>query len=332
MTQPAPAASADDVAAVRRFNRFYTRLIGALDRQHLASPFSLGEMRVLYELAHWTDSADDAPTASDIVSRLGLDAGYVSRMLRDFEERTLIARTRSSHDGRQQHVRLTAKGRRTFSALELRASRAVDDMLGALPAHARADLLVAMRRIETILAPGDPEGGTAASDTPPAFILRDPQPGDLGWVVSRHGALYAREYAWDLSFEVLVARVAADFFAQHDPRCERGWIAERDGANGRENIGSVFLVRHPDREGVAKLRMLLVEPTARGIGLGKRLVDECTRFARESGYHTITLWTNSVLEAARGIYAAAGYRLVHSEPYDGFGRTGLVSETWELTL
>lgn len=319
-----PTVPAEDIAAVRRFSRLYTREIGALDREHLATPFALGEARVLYELAHWTDTHDAPPTASALVQTLALDAGYLSRMLRDFIDRGLVARTRSTDDARQQLLRLTAKGRRMFDKLEARTIDTVGTLLASIAPSARHEMVLAMQTIERALATRD-------ADSAPSYRLREPGPGDLGWVTSRHGALYADEYQWDMSFEVLVARVAADFFEQHDPSCERGWIAERDTNRGVERLGSVFLVRHPEREGVAKLRLLLVEPSARGLGLGKRLVQECTTFARASGYHTITLWTNSVLVAARGIYAAQGYQLVETHPYHMFGHD-LVSETWELTL
>lgn len=323
---PSPADTADAVARVRHFNRVYTRLIGVLDRKHLASPFSLGEMRVLYEIAHWSDTRDEAPTASQIVQVLAVDPGYLSRTLRDFEAKGLIARSAADHDARQRELRLTAKGKRTFAGLETRAASAVEHMLAPIADGDRTRLLAAMRTVEEVLQPTAPSASSGLS-----YILRGPRAGDLGWVVSRHGALYSREFRWNADFEVLVARIATDFFAQHDPKRERCWIAERDGANGPENIGSVFIVQHPEREGVAKLRLLLVEPSARGIGLGKRLVDECTHFAREAGYHTITLWTNANLLAARGIYTAAGYRLVASEPYLGYGHA-LVGETWELSL
>lgn len=316
----------DAIARVRHFNRIYTRLIGVLDREHLASPFSLGEMRVLYEIAHWTDSRDVAPTASQLVQVLTVDPGYLSRTLRDFETRGLIARSAADHDARQRELRLTAKGKRTFAGLETRAASAVETMLEPVSDGDRTRLLNAMRTIEDVLQPSAPAASSGLS-----YILRGPRAGDLGWVVSRHGALYSREHRWTTDFEVFVARIATDFFSQHDPKRERCWIAERDGAEGPENIGSVFIVKHPERAGVAKLRLLLVEPSARGIGLGKRLVDECTRFAREAGYHTITLWTNANLLAARGIYAAAGYKLVASEPYNGYGHE-LVGETWELAL
>jgi DNA-binding MarR family transcriptional regulator/GNAT superfamily N-acetyltransferase len=315
---------AADVAAVRRFSRLYTREIGALDREHLATPFALGEARVLYELAHWAETHENAPTASALVQTLALDAGYLSRMLHDFIDRGIVARTRSTDDARQQLLRLTAKGRRLFDKLEARTIDTVGALLATVTPTARREMVQAMQTIERALGTRDTPGA-------PSYRLREPGPGDLGWVTSRHGALYAEEYQWDSSFEVLVARVAADFFEQHDRSCERGWIAERDTTSGVERLGSVFLVKHPERPGVAKLRLLLVEPAARGLGLGKRLVQECTAFARARGYSTITLWTNSVLVAARGIYASQGYQMVETHPYHMFGHD-LVSETWELAL
>lgn len=336
MSEPLSTAPRPDrVADVRRFNRLYTRRIGALDASHLGSDFSLAEARVLYELAHAADAADGGPTATGIGRALGLDAGYLSRMLRGFERRGLVERTRSSRDARRSHLRLTAAGRTAFAGLDERAGRDVAAMLGALAERDQERLLGAMHTVERVLAGAstpvapDPVAPDPVAPDPvtPAFRLRAPGPGDLGWVVARHGVLYAREHGWDTRFEALVARIVADFVDQHDPARERCWIAERDGAN----VASVFLVRHPERANVARLRLLLVEPSARGLGLGQRLVDECTRFARAAGYHTITLWTNSVLVAARRLYEAAGYRLVDEAPHHSFGHA-LVGQTWELTL
>jgi len=321
---------AERVDAVRRFNRFYTRRIGALDAGHLQSPFSLGEVRVLYELAHWGDTGRSAPTASDIGRELSLDAGYLSRLLRDFETRGLVERTPSPNDARQQLLRLTDAGRAAFAELDARAASEVATLLAELPDAAQTRLLAAMRAVQEVMGGALPEAAAAPREKSP-FALRRPRAGDLGWVVARHGALYAEEYGWDERFEGLVARIVADFVEHHDPRRERCWIAERDGIDGPEKIGSVLLVRHPERPGVAKLRLLLVEPRARGLGVGRRLVDECTRFARRTGYHTITLWTNSVLTSARRIYQAAGYRLVGEERHHSFGHR-LVGQTWELTL
>jgi len=327
-----PTAAGERIEIVRRFNRFYTRQIGALDRGHLDSPFSLGEVRVLYELAHWADAHRQPPTATDLGRQLGLDAGYLSRLLRDFERRGLVERTPSSSDGRQQLLQLTTEGRTTVADLEARARADVAALLASLGDEEQRRLLAAMQTVEAVLAPTSdgrpPPAGAAGA---PPFILRPPHAGDFGWVVARHGALYAREYGWDERFEALVARIVADFVEHQDARRERCWIAERDGENGPENVGSVFLVRHPEREGVAKLRLLLVDPSARGLGVGRRLVDECTRFARHAGYHTITLWTNSVLVSARRIYEAAGYRLVDESPHHSFGHD-LVGQTWELAL
>ncbi|HEX6939929.1 MAG TPA: bifunctional helix-turn-helix transcriptional regulator/GNAT family N-acetyltransferase, partial [Longimicrobiales bacterium] len=226
---------------------------------------------------------------------------------------------RSPRDGRRHLLALTDRGREAFAALDAASSAEVEGLLRGV-AEAEADRLVgAMRTIERLL------GGSPGSQEP--VVLRPPRSGDLGWVVQRHGELYAREYGWDMTFEALVAGIVADFVRNYDPERERGWIAERGG----ENVGSVFLVKHPEREGVAKLRLLLVEPSARGLGIGTRLVGECTRFAREAGYHTITLWTNSVLHAARRIYEREGYRLVEEEPHHSFGHD-LVGQTWELKL
>jgi DNA-binding MarR family transcriptional regulator/GNAT superfamily N-acetyltransferase len=306
------------VGAVRRFNRFYTRQIGVLRDRMLESPFSLAELRVLYELAHRTD-----PTAAELGKELGLDAGYLSRILRDLEKRGLIERTPSETDGRRSIVRLSDGGREAFSGLDARSRTEVEGMLGGLSAAEQRRVVDAMRTIESLLG-AEPEPGAAKAP----FLIRSHQPGDMGWVVHRHGVLYAREYGWDERFEGLVARIVADFIQSFDARRERCWIAEREG----EIVGSVFLVKHPETpETVAKLRLLLVEPSARGLGIGKRLVDECTRFARQAGYQKITLWTNSVLHAARRIYQAAGYRLVHEEPHESFGQD-LIGQTWELEL
>ncbi|HLT02614.1 MAG TPA: bifunctional helix-turn-helix transcriptional regulator/GNAT family N-acetyltransferase [Geminicoccaceae bacterium] len=300
------------VAAVRRFNRFYTRQIGVLEEGLAQSPFSLTEARVLYELAQ-----RERPTAAELGRDLGLDAGYLSRILRGFEDKGLIARRPSDTDGRQSLVALTAAGRAAFDRLE-RATRAqIAAMLQPLSARAQGRLLQAMATIEALLS------GGGESRVP--YVLRTHQPGDLGWIVQRHGALYAEEYGFDETFEGLVAEIVAQFARGHDPTRERCWIAERDGVA----VGSVMLVRAA--EDVAKLRLLLVEPEARGLGIGARLVEECTRFARRAGYRTITLWTNSMLHAARRIYQNAGYRLVRAEPHHSFGHD-LIGETWELTL
>jgi DNA-binding MarR family transcriptional regulator/GNAT superfamily N-acetyltransferase len=314
---PAGRVPDDRVAAVRRFNRRYTRVIGVLNEGLLASEFSLTEVRVLYELAH-----SDAPTASELGAALGIDAGYMSRILGGFARRRLLARDPSPEDGRRSHLRLTRQGREVFARLDALASDEIRALLAPLPDPAQRRLLGAMREVERLLG-----GDAAATPEPRAapIVIRPPAPGDLGWVVHRHGALYAHEYGWDERFEALVARIVAEFGERHDPRRERCWIAEHEG----EIAGSVFLVRKSKT--VAKLRLLLVEPSARGLGVGTRLVDECVRFARQAGYRTVTLWTNSVLHAARRIYEAAGFRLVHEEPHESFGHQ-LVGQTWELEL
>jgi DNA-binding MarR family transcriptional regulator/GNAT superfamily N-acetyltransferase len=303
------------VEIVRGFNRFYTRKIGILREGHLDSPFSLSEVRVMYELFHRA-----SPSAAELAQDLGLDPGYLSRMLSGFERRGLIERKPSALDGRRSLLSLTEQGRATFAPLDERARDEIEGLLGPLAPAARSRLVAAMQSIENVLgAPGAPEQRREP------YILRPHQPGDMGWVVHRHGVLYAQEYGWDERFEALVARIVADFIQHEDPRRERCWIAEKDG----EIVGSVFLVRQSDE--VAKLRLLYVEPEARGFGIGKRFVTECIRFARQAGYRTITLWTNDVLTAARRIYEDAGFRLVHQESHRSFGHD-LVSETWELTL
>lgn len=300
----------DTIAAVRRFNRFYTRQVGALREGLLDSPFTLTETRVLYELAH-----RDELTASDLGRDLGLDGGYLSRILARFEADGLIARAPSEADRRRAVLRLTRKGKAAFAPLDAGAREEVAAWLGGLPAPAQTELVAAMGRIETLLEPAHAR----------PYVIRPPRAGDIGWVVSRHGALYAAEYGFDARFEALVATVAGAFLANHDPARERCWIAERDGVN----LGSVFLVRADDE--LAKLRLLLVEPTARGQGIGRRLVEECLAFARAAGYRRITLWTNDVLLAARRIYQQAGFQLVRSEPHRMFG-PAIVGEDWDLTL
>ena len=305
--------SRDDVAAVRRFNRFYTRQVGALDERLLASQFSLTEVRVLYELAH-----RDGVTASVLGKELAIDAGYLSRIVRRFARRGLVRRVPSRADGRQSILGLTAKGREVFAGLDAMASEEIDVMLAPLPPADRRRLVSSMQRIQRALEPGD------AADREP-YVLRPPQPGDLGWVIHRHGVLYADEYGWDERFEALVAGVIADYVKNHDPARERCWIAERDG----EIVGSVFVVKKSAT--IAQLRLLYVEPMARGLGIGKRLVDECIRFAKRTRYRTLMLWTQRSLLAARHIYAAAGFTLVQEEQHESFGHS-LVAEVWQLEL
>jgi len=299
-------------SSVRGFNRFYTKQIGLLRKGYLDSPFSLAEVRILYELAHST-----RPTASDLSKRLDLDPGYLSRTLRTFEKSGLIARRPSKADGRQSHLSLTGKGRKAFSPLDKKSDNETSAMLGKLSPLEQKQLVEAMHTIERLLGPPWPQQSS--------YRLRRHRPGDMGWVIHRHGALYKQEYGWGERFEALVAEIAAKFIHNYDARRERCWIAEKDGAI----IGFVFLVRHTDK--VAKLRLLLVEPSARGLGLGHRLVDECIRFARKAGYRTITLWTQSNLHAARHLYKKAGFRLMNEEPNESFGYS-LVSETWTLVL
>jgi DNA-binding MarR family transcriptional regulator/GNAT superfamily N-acetyltransferase len=302
------------VQAVRRFNRFYTRQIGLLADGLLATPFGLTEARVLYELAH-----DEGTTATELGDELRLDAGYLSRILRGFEGRGLVAREPSPGDRRRYLLTLTAAGHAAFAVLDAASRTQIEGMLGELDAADSERLVGALETVQRLLSP-------QPSRRSP-YLLRPHHAGDMGWVVQRHGVLYNREYGWDEQFEALVAEIVAGFVRDFDGRRERCWIAERDG----ENVGSVFLVRHPERDGVAKLRLLLVEPHVRGLGIGRRLVQECTRFARQAGYHTIMLWTNRVLHAARRIYEQEGYRLVLEEPHHSFGHH-LVGQTWELTL
>src|SRR5438552_5643073 len=304
------------VDAVRRFNRFYTKQIGVLQEHLLESPFSLAEARVIYELAH-----HDHTTAKGLGNELGLDAGYLSRMLRGFQKRGLIDAKRSETDGRQTLLRLSARGQTAFAKLNRDSGADVGAMLRQLPEDAQRRLVSAMQTMEGILRP---QPGPGPGPQVP-YVLRSPRPGDMGWVVQRHGELYAQEYGWDEQFEALVAEIVAKFIKQYDPKRERCWIAERDG----QNVGSVFLVRESDT--VARLRLLLVEPRARGLGIGHRLVDECIRFARRAGYRKVTLWTNSVLDAARHIYERAGFQLVREEPHHSFGHD-LIGQTWDLDL
>jgi DNA-binding MarR family transcriptional regulator/GNAT superfamily N-acetyltransferase len=307
-----------DVHAARRFNRFYTKRIGVLHYQStLKSPFSLTEVRVLYELAHRAGPL----TASTLCRELGLDAGYLSRILLGFRRRGLIARRPSARDGRQSHLGLSARGRAVFAPLERRQHEDVAAMLKPLGPAGRASAVAAMRRIETLLEDGPPAPGQGK----PIYTLRQHRPGDMGWVIARHGDLYAREYGWDIGFEALVARIAADFIDKFDSKRERCWIAEMDG----EIVGSVFVVRKSDT--VAKLRLLIVDPKARGLGLGRRLVGECIAFARKAGYRKLTLWTNDALHAARAIYVQAGFTLTARAPHRSFGKN-LVGETWDLAL
>ena len=306
------SATSERVEAVRRFNRFYTQKIGALREGLLDSPFSLAEVRVLYELCQRKD-----PTASELAKDLALDAGYLSRILRSFTKRGLIARRPSVSDNRRTHLSLTKKGQRTFAPLNARSQNDVADVIANLSPTDQSRLIAAMTTIERLLGP--------KSESKVPYIIRLHQNGDMGWIIHRHGTLYAQEYRWDEQFEGLVAEIVAKFIRSHDPKRERCWIAEKDG----EIVGSVFLVQRSKT--VGQLRLLLVEPSARGLGIGARLVDECIRFARQAGYRKITLWTNDVLHAARHIYQQAGFQLIHEGPHHSFGHD-LVEQTWELVL
>ncbi len=301
------------VGAVRQFNRFYTRKIGVLREGLLGSQLSLTEGRVLFELAQ-----REPATASALAQELELDAGYLSRILGGFDRRGLIDRRASERDGRQIILCLTDRGRDSFAAINARSHDQIKAILGELRPSDQVLLVGALETVERLLGGGREGSG-------PSYILRPHQPGDIGWVIHRHGALYAEEYGLDHSFEALVARVGAAFLENFDARRERCWIAERSG----EIVGSVLLVK--DSEEVAKLRLLYVEPKARGLAIGSRLVSECIGFARRAGYRTITLWTNDVLVSARRIYQAAGFHLVREEPHHSFGRD-LMGQYWELPL
>ncbi|MCK1715765.1 MULTISPECIES: helix-turn-helix domain-containing GNAT family N-acetyltransferase [unclassified Bradyrhizobium] len=315
---PSPSSSAtdqvcdDQVQAVRAFNRFYTRKLGVLDQQLLKTPFSLSEARVLYELAHGGEQS-----AKEIGVALGLDAGYLSRIVQNFDESGLIVRKPLATDRRQYQLSLTAKGRQAFAKLDRVTQEDVAAMLRALPAEDRTRLTGAMEAIERLL-------GLPRTPAPRA-ILREPRPGDMGWVVQSHGALYASEYGFDSGFEALVAEIVAKYMTSYDGSRERCWIADIEG----RPVGSVFLVKASDD--VAKLRLLLLDPAARGQGLGQRLVAECVSFARACGYRRMTLWTQSILVAARHIYEGAGFKLVATEPHRSFGQN-LIGETWERNL
>ena len=300
--------------AVRDFNRFYTRRIGALGAGHLGSPFSLTDVRVLYELAH-----RDRPTATELAQALDLDKGYLSRTLRRFHRLGLVDSAGHAGDRRRKGLRLTPKGARAFAPLDRRARDEIVAMLESLPAAEQQRIVDAMITIRASL------DVSRKQDEQPDYILRPHRPGDMGWVVHRHGAIYTQEYGWNDRFEALVARVVAEFLEKFDPARERCWIAERNG----EIVGSVFVVAKSRT--VAKLRLLLVEPSARGLGIGSRLVDEVIEFARRVGYRKIILWTQRELTSARRIYKSAGFRLVSEEDHEMFGMP-LRAETWEMKL
>ena len=303
----------ETVTAVRRFNRFYTRAIGVLDRAYLGGPYTLAESRVLYEIAH-----AEPVTPGAIAAPLDLDAGYLSRMLGRLERDGLIARERSASDGRSVTLRLTPRGRDQFATLDARSAALVRTLLGDLSGAERARLTGALDAARGLL-----EG--EARDAP--IVLRPHQAGDMGWVVERHALVYGQEYGWGAGIEGVTARICADFLEHYDPARERCWVAERGG----ERLGCVFLVKEPDTADVARLRLLLLTPEARGLGLGRKLVDECVGFARAAGYREVVLWTHAVLTAARSIYAQTGFQVTETWTHDEFGKTE-VSETWRLTL
>ena len=302
--------SSQRIAVLRRFNRFYTNRIGVLREGLSQSGFSLTQARVLYELANRKDT-----TATELGAALDLDAGYLSRILRAFERQGLLTKAQSATDRRQSILRLTGAGRAAFAPLDAAAHEEAERLLSRLSDTDQEALLSSMRRVEALL--GEP--------STVSWTTRPPLPGDLGWVVQRHGALYAAEYGFSEKFEALVARVAGDFLTQHDPARERCWIVEQEGVR----LGSVFLMRASDD--IGKLRLLIVEPTARGRGIGRQLVATYIAFARDAGYRRLTLWTNDILLAARGIYRAAGFRLIASAPHNDFG-PAIVGEDWELDL
>ena len=309
---PAPSPDLERrVAAVRRFSRFYTRQLGLLREGLNDTRFSLTEGRVLYELAH-----RDPTTATALAAELDLDPGYLSRILRRFGEDGLVAKKRAPNDGRQSLIAITAKGRKAFAPLNKGSRDQVAALLERLAPAEQERVVAAMATVENTLVP---------PSAPPVLLLRQHRPGDMGWVTSANATLYAQEYGWDITYEALVAKITAEFIENFDARRERCWIAEMNG----ERVGSVFVVRKTDT--IAKLRLLIIDPRARGLGLGKRLVEECLRFAKDAGYTSMTLWTQSILTAARAIYHRAGFKLVAEEPHHSFG-VDLIGETWERKL
>ncbi|PRA32892.1 bifunctional helix-turn-helix transcriptional regulator/GNAT family N-acetyltransferase [Pseudomonas poae] len=294
---------------VRGFNRFYTHQIGVLQEHLLQSDFSLTEIRVMYELSSRGDL-----TSADLCQMLSLDAGYLSRLVGGLEKKGLIQKVRSTTDARAVQLHLSDLGRSVLSPLEQQTQQEVIALLQTLPEHQQQQLTGAMQRIQALL-----------QGTPPSYLLRDPQPGDMGLVVQQQSALYAREYHWNWEFEALIAEIVAKYLREFDPARERCWIAEKDGVM----VGSVFVIRHDDT--TAKLRMLYVDASARGMGIGQRLVDECLRFARHAGYTRMLLWTVDILTDARKLYQKAGFELIEEEPVESFGKS-LVSQTWARAL
>lgn len=303
------AASETIIADIRQFNRFYTRTIGVLGNNLLGGDYPLTELRVLYEIAN-----GDNVMAADLVRTLGLDFGYLSRILAQFEKRGWLKRERSEDDARKSHLLLTAKGRKAFATVNQQSRDEVAKLLEPLPWHQQLQLQAHLRQVQALLSP---------QPTTPAVRLRTHRAGDMGWIIQRHGALYEKEYAFNSEFEALVAEICAKFLREFNATKERCWIAEL----GDEPVGTIMLVRGPD--GMAKLRLLLVEDSARGHGVGRTLVNECVSFAREAGYKGVTLWTQSNLFAARKLYTAAGFKLDKSEAHTSFGQS-LTGETWTL--
>ena len=301
----------ETVSAIRRFNRFYTQRLGILQDGFLQTPFSLTEARVLYELAH-----RDKPTASDLTRELGLDAGYLSRILQRFQQQGLIRKETSSDDGRRSHLCITAKGRKAYAPLEDHSNEQVGAMLDAVAPARRDEMLKAMHCIEDALQHIHVDKG---------YVLRPPRPGDLGWIVARHATFYFEHYGWREPFEAMCAQIVADFGNDHDSKRERCWVAERDG----QTVGSIFVVKETDE--IARMRLLLVDPSAQGLGIGAALIDASLAFAREAGYRRMTLWTHQVLTAARALYQSRGFTLTASEPHNSWG-VDVVGETWDLEL
>jgi DNA-binding MarR family transcriptional regulator/N-acetylglutamate synthase-like GNAT family acetyltransferase len=314
MKDSPPISSGPDtrIAAFRRFNRFYTQKIGVLDRSYLQSEFSVGEARVLYELAQREET-----TASEISAKLGMDMGYLSRILGKLEEQQLVRRVPAQQDARQRLIQVTAKGKKAVSNLDSRSQEQAGSLLAELSDPQQTSVLQAMSQIQTVLGDGP------ATNEP--YVIRTHRTADLSWIAYRHAVLYRQEYGWNEAFEALVLEITAHFLKHYDPDAERCWVAERSG----EILGCVLLVKSSKQS--AKLRLLLVEPSARGLGIGKRLVEECIRFARENGYKKIVLWTHSNLSAARGIYQKAGFQLVATDSHENFGPR-VTAETWELRL
>jgi len=321
MASSSSSSLAPSTAAFRSFNRAYTRFLGTLDHHYLSTEYSLAEGRVLYELA----TRQPTPQAKEIAETLGLDPGYLSRILRKLERAGLVARTTASNDKRASDLALTPQGHAVVRTLNERADKQAQTVLAQLSAAQLQQFEDALGTIAATISLPSPLA--PQSPVPPSITLRTHRPGDMGAIVQQEGAGYVEQFGWDNTFEGLVAHIVADFLARYDETCERCWIAERDGVH----LGHIFLVRHPEQPDTAKLRLLYVDPAARGLGLGARLVDECVRFARSAGYKRITLWTQSILTAAHRIYHGAGFRLVKEEPHHSFGKD-LVGQTWELDL